>query len=371
MARPTAAEISLPALRRNFRILRSLLPPATSILAVVKADAYGHGVAPVSRALAEEGARMFGVATVEEGVELRQAGIPAPIVVLGGADERQAEEAHASGLSPAVFEAGQIPYLARIAARRSRPFSVHLKIDTGMGRLGFLAADARAAVERLAAEKALRVEGVMTHLSSADGMESADREYTRAQLAAFAEEISRVRKVLGGSVLSHAQNSAGIILYRECAFDLARPGITLYGSRPADGVGAELGLAPVMRLVTKIVSLKELPAGHPVSYGRHYSRPEPRRIAAVPIGYADGYRRSFSNAASMTVMGKAAPVAGRVCMDHTMIDVTGIPGVSVGTDVVVMGEGAQTADDLARIAGTIPYELLTQVGRRIPRRIVD
>ena len=371
MARPTAAEISLPALRHNFRILRSLLPPSTAILAVVKADAYGHGVAPVARALAAEGARMFGVATVEEGVELRGSGIPAPIVVLGGADETQAEEAHASGLSPAVFEAGQIPYLARVAARRSRPFSVHLKLDTGMGRLGFLKADARAAVERLAAEKALRVEGFMTHLSSADGLENADREYTRTQLATFAAEIPRVRKVLGDGVLTHAQNSAGIILYRDCAFDLARPGIALYGSVPGEGVGADLGLSPVMRLVSKIVSLKELPAGHPVSYGRHYSRPEARRIAVVPIGYADGYRRTFSNAASMTVMGKAAPVAGRVCMDHTMIDVTGIPGVSVGTDVVIMGEGAQTADDLARIAGTIPYEILTQVGRRVPRRIVD
>ncbi len=365
------AEIDLSALCRNFRTLRSLLPPSTSILAVVKADAYGHGAAPVARALAAEGARMFGVATVEEGVELREAGIRAPVVVLGGAGESQAEEAHASGLSPAVFEPGQIAYLARVAAGRGRPFPVHLKIDTGMGRLGFLAADARAAVERLAGEKALRVEGFMTHLSSADGLNSADREYTRAQLAAFAEEIPRVRKALGDGVLSHAQNSAGIILYRDCAFDLARPGIALYGSLPADGVGAELPLAPVMRLVTKIVSLKELPAGHPVSYGRHYSRPEPRRIAVVPIGYADGYRRSFSNAAAMTVMGKAAPVAGRVCMDHTMIDVTGIPGAAVGTDVVVMGKGAQTADDLARIAGTIPYEILTQVGRRIPRRVVD
>ena len=370
MARPTAAEISLPALRRNFRIIRSLLSPSTSVLAVVKADAYGHGAVPVARALAAEGARMLGVATVEEGVELRKAGIPGPIVVLGGADESQAEEAHSSGLSPAVFEACQIPYLARVAAARSRPFPVHLKIDTGMGRLGFLGADARAAVERLAAEKALRAEGFMTHLSSADGLESADREYTKAQLAAFAEIVPRARQVLGDGVLSHAQNSAGIILYREHAFDMARPGITLYGSLPADGVGAGLGLEPVMRLVSKIVSLKELPAGHPVSYGRHYSRPESRRIAVVPIGYADGYRRSFSNAASMTVMGKAAPVAGRVCMDHTMIDVTGIPGVSVGTDVVVMGAGGQSADDLARIAGTIPYEILTQVGRRVPRRIV-
>lgn len=210
----------------------------------------------------------------------------------------------------------------------------------------------------------------MTHLSCADGCGETDREYTRAQLDAFSGGIAAVRRAFGNGVAVHALNSAGILAFREYAFDMVRPGISLYGSLPAEGMGADLGLVPVMRLVTKIASLKELPPGHPVSYGRRYSRSDVRRIAVVPIGYADGYRRAFSDAATMVVGGRRAPVAGRVCMDHTMIDVTGIDGVSVGTDVLVMGEGGATADALAAVSGTIPYEILTQVGRRIPRRVV-
>ena len=370
MARPTVAEINLSALRHNYRTLRSLLPRSAAIFAVVKANAYGHGAVHVSGALAEEGARMFGVATVEEGVELRQAGLRAPVVVLGGVDEPQADEALSNGLSSALFDPGQIPYLAQAAARRGRPFPVHLKVDTGMGRLGFLPGNGERIVEAVKSRKELRVEGWMTHLSSADGMEPADREFTLRQLAVFSEGIAPMREAFGMDVMVHALNSAGILAFREFAFDMVRPGIALYGSLPAAGMGGELGLRPVMRLVTKIVSLKELPAGHPVSYGRGYRRAEPRMIAVVPLGYADGYRRAFSDTASMVVLGREAPVAGRVCMDHTMLDVTGIPGVSPGTDVVVMGDGARTADDLARLSGTIPYEILTQVGRRIPRRVV-
>ena len=370
MARPTVAEIHLPALRHNVRTIRSLLPRSTAIFAVVKADAYGHGAVPVARALAEEGAATFGVATVEEGVELRQGGIEGPVVVLGGVDEPQAREAHEYGLSAALFDLGQIPYLARAGERSGDPFPLHIKIDTGMGRLGLLREATKAAVSAIGAARGLRVEGVMTHLSSADGSDTADEEYTRLQLSSFGGEVPLVRKAFGADVRAHALNSAGILSYREHVHDMVRPGITLYGSLPAEGVGAGLGLQPVMRLVTRIVSLKDLPDGSPVSYGRHFRCAGTRRNAAVPVGYADGYRRTFSNAAWMGVNGHRVPVAGRVCMDHTMLDVTGVPGLAIGTEVVVMGGGGPTADELARIAGTIPYELLTQVGRRIPRRVV-
>ena len=314
---------------------------------------------------------MFGVATVEEGVELRQAGIREPVLVLGGVDEVQAGEALALGLSAALFDLGQIPALARVAEKKGTPFPVHIKIDTGMGRLGFVRDATKAAIEAIGSAKGLRVEGVMTHLSSADGLAGEDREYTRMQLAAFREQVPLVRKAFGDAVRSHALNSAGVIMYRDHVFDAVRPGITLYGSLPAEGVGADLGLRPVMRLVSRVVSLKELPDGHPVSYGRQFHCAGKRQIAAVPLGYADGYRRTFSNAASMWVNGHRVPVAGRVCMDHTMLDVTGVPGVSIGTEVVVMGEGGESPDELARIARTIPYELLTQVGKRVPRRFVD
>ena len=370
MARPTVAEIHLSSLRDNLRTIRSLLPPPVSIFAVVKADAYGHGAVPVARTLREEGARMFGVATVEEGLELRRGGISDPVVVLGGVDEAQAGEAHEYDLSAALFDLDQIPYLSRLAARSGKPFPIHIKIDTGMGRLGLLTRATRAAIEAIGSGSALRVEGFMTHLSSADGGDAVDREYTRMQLSAFAEQVPLVRKAFGEGVRVHALNSAGILSYRDYAYDMVRPGITLYGSLPAEGVGAGLGLKPVMRLLTRIVSLKELPDGHPVSYGRHYRCEGIRRIAAVPLGYADGYRRTFSNLATMSVNGTRVPVAGRVCMDHTMLDVTGVPGVSVGTDVVVMGEGGPSPDELATLSGTIPYELLTQVGRRVPRRVI-
>ncbi|HZD54890.1 MAG TPA: alanine racemase, partial [Candidatus Aquicultoraceae bacterium] len=191
MARPTVAEIHLPALRHNLRTIRSLLPPSTAVFAVVKADAYGHGAVPVARTLRDEGVRAFGVATVEEGVELRRAGIPDPIVVLGGVDEPQAEEAHENGLSAALFDLGQVPYLSRVAERSGRPFPVHIKIDTGMGRLGILRRFTAAAVEAIASGKALRVDGVMTHLSCADGCTDGDREYTRMQLDSFREEVPR------------------------------------------------------------------------------------------------------------------------------------------------------------------------------------
>jgi alanine racemase len=364
------AEINLQALRHNYRVLRSRLPPSAAVFAVVKADAYGHGAVPVARALAEEGARMFGVATVEEGIELREAGLPVPIVVLGGVDEPQAEEAHAHGLSATLFDEKQIPYLARAAAGRGKPFPVHVKVDTGMGRIGILPEEQGTILAAVKSRKELRLEGWMTHLSSADGGNPADREFTLRQLDVFAGGVEAMRRTFGPGIAVSALNSAGILSYPEHAYDLGRPGIALYGSLPAEGLGKELSLRPVMRLVTKVASLKELPGDHPVSYGRTYSRPARRRIAVVPLGYADGYRRSFSNSAEMLVMGRRVPVAGRVCMDHTMLDVTGIPGVAPGTDVTVMGGGAPAADDLARTAGTIPYEILTQIGRRVPRRVV-
>lgn len=370
MARPTVAEIHLPALRHNLATIRSLLSPPVPIFAVVKADAYGHGAVPVALALRDEGVGIFGVAMVEEGIELRRAGIAEPVVVLGGVDERQAVEAHDNGLSAALFDPGQIPSLSRVAARTGKPFPVHIKIDTGMGRLGFLRQAVKEVIDAVGSAGALRVDGVMTHLSSADGAAEADSRFTRMQLAAFGEMVPLVRKAFGPGVRAHALNSAGILSYREHAFDMVRPGITLYGALPADGVGADKGLRPVMRLLTKVISLKELPDGHPVSYGRHYHCAGNRKIAVVPIGYADGYRRTFSNAAWMGIGGHRAPVAGRVCMDHTMLDVTAVPGVSIGTDVVVMGEGGPSPDELALIAGTISYEILTQVGRRIPRRLV-
>ena len=367
MARPTVAEIHLSALRHNVHAIRGLLPEGTGLLAIVKASAYGHGALPVARALEAEGARMLAVATVEEGVELREGGIRLPVVVLGGVDPPQAGEAHAHRLSAVLFDRGQIGYLARAAEAAGSPFPVHVKVDTGMGRLGLLPRGALEAAGEIASTPALRLEGWMTHLSSADGPAAGDREHTAAQLASFRETLSGVRKAFGNGVAAHALNSAGILRFREDPFDLVRPGITLYGCSPLPPGDASLDLRPVMRVVSKVLSLKELPAGHAVSYNRRFLCEGARRIAVVPIGYADGYRRGLTGRGRMAVAGRSVPVVGTVCMDHTMIDVTGVPDVGIGTDVEVMGEASMGAEEMARICGTIPYEILVQVGPRIPR----
>jgi alanine racemase len=371
LARPTVAEIRLSALRHNVQAIRALLPQGVGLLGIVKANAYGHGALPVARALEADGARMLGVATVEEGVELREGGIRLPVVVLGGVDPPQAAEAHAHGLSAILFDRGQIGYLAHAASMAGRPFAVHVKVDTGMGRLGLLPREAMEAAGQIASTPALRLEGWMTHLSSADGPAAEDREYTTAQLATFRGMLPAVRKAFGNAVAVHALNSAGILRFGEEPFDLVRPGIALYGCSPLPPGDASPDLRPVMRVITKVLSLKELPAGHAVSYNRRYRCDGARRIAVVPIGYADGYRRALTGRARMSVAGHPVPVAGTVCMDHTMIDVTGVPGVAIGTDVEVMGEASMGAEEMARICGTIPYEILVQVGPRIPRVTVD
>jgi alanine racemase len=346
-----------------------MLPQGTGVLAVVKANAYGHGALAAGRALESEGARMLAVATVEEGIELRQGGIRLPVLVLGGVESSQAEEAHAHGLSAVLFDRGQVRDLARAAGKAGRPFPVHVKVDTGMGRLGFLPREAYGLLAEMPSIRELRLEGWMTHLSSADGPGPEDREFTEGQLASFAEGLPRVRKA-SGAVVAHALNSSGILRFRKEPFDVVRPGISLYGYSPLAPDAEAVPLEPVMRLISKIVSLKALPPGHPVSYNRRYRCRGTRRIAVVPIGYADGYRRGLTGHGKMAVAGEVADVVGTVCMDHTMLDVTDIPGAAIGAEVEVMGEASMSAGDIAHLCGTIPYEVLTQVGPRIPRRIV-
>jgi alanine racemase len=370
LARPTVAEIRLSALRHNFHTLRSLLPRRSGVMAIVKANAYGHGAVSVGRALEAEGARMLGVATVEEGIELRQGEVRVPILVLGGVDAAQAAEAHANGLSAVLFDRGQVRGLVCAAEAAGRPFPVHVKVDTGMGRLGFRPEEAYRILEELPSMRALRLEGWMTHLSCADGPTDDDRAYTEGQLASFAEGVARVRATFPEAA-AHALNSSGVLRYGAEPFDLVRPGISLYGCSPLPRGETPVPLIPVMRIVTKIVSLKELPDGYPVSYNRRYRCRGTRRIAVVPVGYADGYRRGLTGQGRMSVLGSSVEVAGTVCMDHTMLDVTDVPGAAIGADVEVMGDASMSAEEIARRCGTISYEVLTQIGRRVPRRTVD
>ncbi|MEW6683282.1 MAG: alanine racemase [Nitrospirota bacterium] len=379
--RPTVAHVDLRALRDNLRQARRLAG-GREIIAVVKADAYGHGAVPVARALAQDGVARFGVALVEEGRALRDAGVQGEVIVLGGFTADQAPELTELGLSATVFHLDHAAALDAAARRAGRVVPIHLKIDTGMGRLGFAVAEAVRALSRLAECSGLRVEGLMTHFADAD---LADPAYAREQIARFDAVADAARRAGVGVPMRHAANSAALIKGPDGLanptkhpsdgplYDAVRPGIMLYGCRPGPDVGG-VELRPVLTLATRVLLLKRVPADTPISYGRTFVTRRESLIAVLPIGYADGYPRALSNRGSVLVRGRRAPVVGRVCMDLTMIDVTDVPGAAEGDDVVLIGaqrDAALPAEEVADAAGTIAYELLCGIGPRVPRRYVD
>jgi len=361
--RPTWAEINLDSLIHNFGTLKALIGPGVAVLSVVKADAYGHGAVEVAGALAEAGTDMLGVATVEEAVELRDYGLELPILLLGGIRPEEAWVAVEHSLTPTIYSIETAKALDYESARAGKRTPYHLKIDTGMARLGVDAPDAGEFAAALAGYTNIYMEGVFTHLSSAF-LETP--ETTNEQLALFGDAVRAVRENGHSPAYAHSANSVAAVRFPASRMDLVRPGIILYGA----GVEGVPGLKPVMKLKTRIIQLKKVPKGTKVSYGGTYITEKPSVIATLPIGYADGYARSHSNRARVSVKGGLAPVAGAVCMDLTMIDVTGIPGAAVGDEVVLFGDENVSADAAARWADTISYEVLSTTGKRIPRRYV-
>lgn len=364
--RPTRAEIDLDAVVHNLGVAREIAG-ASRVLAVVKADGYGHGVVPVARRLQEVGAYGFGVALAEEALELREAGIHTAIVVLNGVHGGAHEEVVAAGLTPVVYELPELRAFAEVAARRAVPVGVHLKVDTGMSRLGVPCAALPQfldALEALGPKGAIAIEGCMTHLSSADS----DPEVTREQLARFDEAVALVRARGHQPVLLHAANTAGAFLHPESRYDMVRLGSALFGYGPPGTERA--GLRPAMRLRTEIISLRRVPAGTRVGYDGTFTADQERTIATIPVGYGDGLIRATSNRAEVLVRGRRCPVVGNVSMDLTGIDVSALPDVALGDEVVLLGrQGGDAIDahELARSAGTIHYEVLTNVSRRVPR----
>jgi len=359
--RPTRAEIDLEALAHNLRIVRGAAGHAR-VLAVVKADAYGHGVVPVAERLDREGVDAFGVALAEEALELREAGIRGDILVLNGVYAGAHREVLAAGLSPVVYDLAEVHAFARAALGVA--FGVHLEVDTGMSRLGVPVAELPAFLDAFERVPGARIEGLMTHFASAD----LDTEQTREQLARFAEVRALVSARGHRPRLVHAANSAALFRHPASRFDMVRPGIALFGVPPAAGTGA--GLRPAMRLVTQVIALREVPAGTPVGYAANAVTGRTTRIATVAVGYGDGLLRALSNRGEMIVRGVRVPILGNVSMDLTTLDVTDVHGVAVGDEVVILGRQGEAelgAEDLARAAGTIPYEILTNVSRRVPR----
>jgi alanine racemase len=370
--RPTVAEVDLGALVHNFETLQAVVSPAR-VVAVVKADGYGHGAAIVASTLEAAGADAFAVALVEEGLELRSASVRRPILVLGGVGPAAAREAFRAGLTPVVYDPAQIAPLA--AASGGAPLQVHLKIDTGMCRLGVDRRHLGELLHELDRNPAVRVAGVLTHLGCAD---APDPGPTQAQLAAFDEAIAILQAAGIDPGLRHAAASAGAIRFPESRLDLVRLGISLYGVLPSPhpvGWGGlptprRPGLEPVLRVRTTVLQVREVPEGTAVGYGGTFVTRRPSRIATLAMGYADGLSRLLSNRGEVLVHGRRAPIAGNVCMDMTMVDVTEIPDVAAGDEVVVLGaQGDEmvTADEVAERSGTISYEVLTSLSRRVPR----
>jgi len=365
--RPTLCFIDHEALRWNLRQIRSKVGAGVKILSMVKANGYGHGAAAVSQTLASVGGDAFGVATLEEGAELRQAGIHKPILVLAGAYVEQLEQFLTHDLTPVIHEIDGARAFEAAAQRRGKKLNVHLKIDSGMGRLGVPAAEPDSWIPELKKFTALDLEGVFSHFSHAESVEG---DYTRQQLDMFERMIQLLRAEGLAPRLVHFANSAATITLPAAYFDMVRPGIMLYGVYPSPAMASYITLKPVLSWKTKILQLKKVPTGTSISYGQTFITNRESMIATLPIGYADGYQRLLSNRGEVLVGGRRAPVVGRVCMDLTMIDVTDIRNVQQGDEVVLLGRQSDaeiSADEMAAWANTISYEILTSIGARVPR----
>jgi alanine racemase len=366
--RPVWAEIDLDAVRANVRTLAGIARPA-ALMAVVKADGYGHGAVPVARAALDAGAAWLGVALVEEGAELRAAGIDAPVLVLSEPPAAAAPAVVALGLTPVVYTAAGIEALAKaVADSGADPLAVHLKVDTGMNRVGCTIDAAGVLAESIAARSELRLEGVLTHLAVAD---EPGNPYTDEQLDRFDAVLEALRAAGVSFDLVHAANSAGLLEFGERArFDLVRCGITVYGVPPAPALAGRVPLRPAMALKARVSHVKRLGAGERVSYGLTYTMPRDGTVATVPIGYADGVPRALSARGGEVLVGGARrPIAGTVTMDQLMVDVGDDP-VEVGDEVALLGRDGDaeiTADEWASRLGTIGYEIVCGIGARVPR----
>ena len=371
--RPTWAEIDLNNLAANFNKVRNLVSPAARVMAVVKANAYGHGAVECARRLAKEGADWFGVALPEEGLELRAAGVSESILCMGGFWTGQASLCVQQRLTPVVYRLDMIDAMNRAASEAGVVADVHLKIDTGMGRLGIRFDQVSEVLPALKSFRNVRIDGLMSHLAAAD--EVTCEPLTLDQIERFETAVALFREHGYHPTHLHLANSAGMVSHREAWGSMVRPGGVLYGLwrdvLPPSTPDPEL--LPVMSLHSRISLLKWVPAGETIGYGCTFEASRRSLIATLPIGYHDGYMRGLSNRAHVIVRGMYAPVVGRVSMDLTLIDVTSVPGVQIDDEVTLLGSSRHdpetriTAEELARISGTLSYEVTCGVAERVPR----
>ena len=376
------AEISLTALQHNYATIRDYVAPGAVVCAIVKANAYGHGGARCALAFQQEGAKWFGVTNVEEGIELRRAGITGRILMMSGFARGEESEVIEHNLTPVIWDWNHIELLENAAEKLGRgeqSIPVHLKIDTGMSRLGVGAADLPHMIEVLKSAHAVMLEGVLTHLASAEIVDAPDVEQ---QIRRYEEALEQVQASGLTPRYFHCANSGGIANKERAWKNMVRPGLSLYGYYlPSMSIvtgipdhSHDLPVMPVLQWKTRIIATREVGARQPVGYNGAYVTQAPARLAVLPVGYADGFNRHLSSRGRVIVRGDYASVVGNVSMDLTIIDITGIPGVDVGDEVILIGESGKrkiTAWDLASHAQTIPYEVLCGISARVPRVHVD
>lgn len=369
MEEPIWAEINLAAIRHNIREVRRLAGPRREIMAVVKANGYGHGAVPVARAALEAGATRLAVARLCEALELRRAGIEAPVLIFGYVPPEQLPCALENKITLTVYRPDMAEQVAVAAESKGTRATVHLEVDTGMGRLGFPAEDEGAAeIQKVCLLPGLQVEGIYTHFAAAD---ETDKSYTRWQFDRFLSLLRNLESRGISFPLRHCANSAAIIDFPESHLDLVRPGIMLYGLYPSAEVAKDrVALQPAMTLKARLAHVKKVEPGTKISYGCTYTAPAQTVVATLPIGYADGYPRLLSSRGQVIIRGQRAPVIGRVCMDQCMVDVGHIPGVQRDDPVIVFGQDKNNSlpvEELAGWLGTINYEVVCWVGSRVPR----
>ena len=354
--------VDLQAIRDNVHALKEAVGSKVQLMAVVKADAYGHGIVQVAKAALWAGSSFLGVATPDEGVLLRESNVKAPILVFGALFRDGAEAAVRYGLTQTVCRADMVRWLRDECQRQNREAYVHLKVDTGMGRIGVRTqAEALAVTDALQNAPQVKLTGAYTHFADADG---SDECFTLSQLAGF----EYICQKLTQNIRFHAANSAAALRFPQTYFDMVRTGIALYGCPP---VKTDVPLRPAMRWVTEVIHIKEIGPGDTVSYGRTFTAETSMRVATLPVGYGDGYHRMLSNRGKVLIGGAEAPILGRVCMDQTMVDVTNIPDALPGSEAVLLGRQGNneiTADQMGRWAGTISYEVLLAPTARVTRR---
>jgi len=362
------AEVDLEAIRHNYEAIKSCIRGGAKLCAVVKADAYGHGAIPVARVAVECGATYLAVATLSEAIELRQAGFTTPILLLGVVRPEDAEAVVDYGVTQVVCQLALAQALSQAAVRLGKVAKVHLKVETGMGRIGVRPEEIGALAAAVKALPGIEIEGMFSHFAMADVK---DKTYTKGQLVKFEQALKAVEAAGVQLQIRHIAESAAILEIPEAHYDMVRAGIIQYGLWPSDEVTHPIDLRPAMKLQAQVVFLKALHKGESIGYGRTFIAQRESRIATLPIGYADGYIRAYGAQGCVELRGQRAPIAGRICMDQVMVDVTDIPGIEVGDVATLWGSPTLTLDEAAGWLHTINYELPCLISPRVPRVYVD